>query len=190
MIDLRVRPHLQGILDPMGRALVKLGVGPAAMTLVGLAVAVAGATLVGVGRPILGGAIFLAGSAADGLDGTVARVSGKVSSRGAFLDACVDRLGEIAVLIGLGVLYREDGTVLILAMLTLAGGMMIPYLRAKAEAEGLDGRGGFLGRAERVLGVSIALMTGWIQPFLWVLVAATWFTVGQRFWTTYRSIDT
>ncbi len=189
VIDLRVRPHVQGLLQPLGRFLVKLGVGPTFLTLFGLFVAVSGAFLVGAGLVVAGGSVYLAGSAIDGLDGAVARASNRVTARGAFLDAGVDRLGEIAVLTALAVANRDDATVLILALLALAGGLMIPYIRAKAEAEGLDGRGGLMGRAERVILVSIALLTGWIAPILWFLVAASWFTVGQRFWTTYRSID-
>ena len=38
-----------------------------------------------------------------------------------------------------------------LIVLAVGGSMLVPYLRAKAEAEGLDGRGGMMGRAERVL---------------------------------------
>ncbi len=189
VIDLRVRPHVQGLLQPMGRILVKLGVGPTFLTILGLVIAVAGAFLVGTGMLVTGGVVYLLGSAIDGLDGTVARASNRVTARGAFLDAGVDRLGEIAVLTALAVANRDDPTVLILTLLALAGGLMIPYIRAKAEAEGLDGRGGLMGRAERVLLVAIALLTGWIAPVLWFLVAASWFTVGQRFWTTYRSID-
>jgi CDP-diacylglycerol---glycerol-3-phosphate 3-phosphatidyltransferase len=190
VIDLRVRPHVQGILEPIGRFLVRLGVGPTFLTMLGLAVAVAGATIVGLGRPFAGGLVFLAGSALDGLDGSVARAADRVSSRGAFLDAGVDRLGEVAVLIALAVDNRDDTTILLVTMLAMAGALMIPYIRAKAEAEGLDGRGGLMGRAERVLLVAAALLTGWIAPILWFLMATSWFTVGQRFWTTYRSIET
>jgi phosphatidylglycerophosphate synthase len=68
------------------------------MTLFGFAIAAAGAVFVGVGRPALGACVFLAGSALDGLDGAVARASNRVTARGAFLDATVDRLGEIAML--------------------------------------------------------------------------------------------
>jgi hypothetical protein len=47
-----------------------------------------------------------------------------------------------------------------------------------------------MGRAERVLLVALALLTGLIAPIMWLLMASSWFTVGQRFWTTYRSIET
>ncbi len=190
MIDLRVRPHVQGLLLPLGRILVKAGVTPTFMTLFGLLMAVFGAFVVGAGKPVAGGLIYLLGSALDGLDGSVARASNRVTDRGAFLDAGVDRLGEIAVLIALAVAYRSSTTILILTLLAMSGGLMIPYIRAKAEAVGADGRGGMMGRAERVILVGAALLTGWVTPILWFLMLASWFTVGQRFWTTYRTIET
>lgn len=169
--------------------MVSVGVTPTFMTLFGLSTAVFGAFIVGAGRPLAGGLIYLAGSALDGLDGAVARAANRVTARGAFLDAGVDRLGEIGVLIALAVAYRSSTTVLILTLLAMAGGLMIPYIRAKAESVGLDGRSGMMGRAERVILVSMALLTGWVTPILWVLMLASWFTVGQRFWATYRSIQ-
>lgn len=189
MIDMRVRPRVQGILEPIGRFLARLGVTPTFMTLFGLVVAVVGSVLIGVGEIITGSLVALAGSALDGLDGSVARASNKVSSRGAFLDATVDRLGEIAVLTGLAVSQRGEVRILLLSLLALGGSLLVPYMRAKAEAVGLDGRGGLMGRAERVILVTVGMLTGFIEPMLWVFVAAAWFTAGQRFWTTYDQID-
>jgi CDP-diacylglycerol---glycerol-3-phosphate 3-phosphatidyltransferase len=159
------------------------------MTVFGLFVSIAGSILVGVGEQVAGAIVFLAGSALDGLDGAVARASDRVSARGAFLDAVMDRLGEIAVLTGVAVLFSDRGLVLVLSLLSLGGGLLIPYLRAKAEAEGLEGRGGLMGRAERVILVSAGLIVGQVEASLWLLVIGNWYTVGQRFWSTYRRIE-
>jgi phosphatidylglycerophosphate synthase len=190
VIDLRVRPRVQGILQPMGRFLSRLGVSPTFMTLFGFVIAALGAVMIGLGEHIWGAVVFLIGSALDGLDGAVARASNRVTARGAFLDATVDRLGEIAMLTGLGVSLRDDPRILLLAFLSVGAALMIPYVRAKAEVEGLDGRGGLMGRAERVILFSLGLLTGLVEPMLWVMVIGNWYTVGQRFWSTYRHIDT
>lgn len=189
MIDMRVRPHLQGFLQPIGRFLARLGVTPTFMTLTGLAVTVAGSVVIGLGYVRTGAVIALAGSAVDGLDGAVARASDRVTARGAFLDAGVDRLGEIAVFTGLAVAQRQDARILLLALLSLGGALVIPYIRAKAEAVGKNGMGGLMGRAERVILVTLGMLTGLIEPMLWLMVVAVWVTVGQRFWATYRAID-
>ena len=189
VIDLRVRPRVQGILQPIGRFLARIGISPTFMTLFGFVIAVAGSILIGIGFPVLGASVFLAGSALDGLDGAVARASDRVTARGAFLDATVDRLGEIAMLTGLAVAQRGEARILLLSLLSMGGALMIPYMRAKAEVEGLDGMGGLMGRAERVLVFSIGLITGYVEPMLWIMLAGNWYTVGQRFWSTFRRID-
>lgn len=189
VIDMRVRPRVQGILQPLGRFLARAGISPTFMTLFGFVVATAGAIVIGIGHPVMGASIFLAGSALDGLDGAVARASNRVTARGAFLDATVDRLGEIAMLTGLAVAQRGETRILLLSLLSMGGALMIPYMRAKAEAEGLDGKGGLMGRAERVILFSAGLITGYVEPMLWLMLAGNWYTVGQRFWSTYRRIE-
>lgn len=189
VIDMRVRPRIQGFLEPIGRILARLGVTPTFMTLFGLAIAICGATMIGFGLLASGGLVALAGAALDGLDGSVARASGTETARGAFLDSFVDRIGEIAVLAGLAVSQRDDARILLLTLLSLGGALLIPYLRSKAEAVGLDGRGGLMGRAERVILVTLGLVSGLIEPMLWVMAVSTWFTVGQRFWSAYRGIE-
>jgi hypothetical protein len=71
----------------------------------------------------------------------------------------------------------------------MGAGLMIPYMRAKAEVEGLDGKGGLMGRAERVILFSLGVILGRVEPMLWVMVTGNWYTVGQRFWSTYRRIE-
>ena len=188
VIDLRVRPHVQGFLQPFGRFLARIGLSPTFVTLFGASIAIVGAIMIGSGWLVWGALVALLGSAIDGLDGAVARASNRVSARGAFLDATVDRIGEIAVLAGLAVSQRTNARVLLLCLLALGGALLIPYMRSKAESVGLDGRGGLMGRAERVILVTVGILVGWIEPMLWVFVVAAWFTVGQRFWATYSRI--
>lgn len=163
---------------------------PQALTLIGLLVTVAGAVIIATGRLQLGAAVALVGSALDGLDGSVARAAGTASSRGALLDAVADRMGEVAIFAGLVATFSGETRILLLTVLALGGSMLVPYLRAKAEAEGLDGRGGLMGRAERVLLVTIGLLVGLVEPMLWLLVLATWATVVWRFRETFRQLTT
>jgi CDP-diacylglycerol--glycerol-3-phosphate 3-phosphatidyltransferase len=165
-----------------------MGAGPTGVTVGGFLIAAGGAATIGSGRAVAGGIVFLVGSAIDGLDGAVARASNRVTARGALLDATVDRLGEIAVLTGLAIAQRSEVRILLLTLLTLGGSLLIPYLRAKAEAEGLDGRAGLMGRAERVLLVTAGVVSGLVEPMLWLMVVSTWYTVAQRFWSSYRQL--
>jgi CDP-diacylglycerol--glycerol-3-phosphate 3-phosphatidyltransferase len=162
------------------------------MTSVGLAIVIAGSVVISTGAIRSGALIVLIGSILDGLDGSVARASGTVTARGAFLDSVFDRLGEIAAFAGLGVaVARETGDagVLLLISLAIGGAMLVPYIRSRAEAEGFNGKVGLMGRAERVLLFTVGLMIGLMEPMLWVFVVLVWLTALMRFVDTYRSFE-
>ncbi len=165
-----------------------MGITPAMMTVIGLSVTVVGSIFVANEMLRSGAAIILLGSALDGLDGSIARVTGTESARGAFLDSAFDRLGEIAAFAGLGVAMAGDPRALLLIILAIGGAMLVPYMRARAEAQDLDGRGGLMGRAERVILFCGGLLLGQVEPMLWIFVVTVWFTAGYRFATTYRNI--
>ena len=87
---------------------------------------------------------------ADTLDGTMARLSGRTSSWGAFLDSTLDRFGDAAVFGGLVLYYtrQSDGAATAWAALgCLVFGFVTSYARARAEGLGL--RGANVGIAER-----------------------------------------
>lgn len=181
MIETRIRGRIEPYLDPIGRWLARLGVTPTLLTLTGLTLALVGAVLVAGGRPVVGGITFAVGSLLDGLDGTVARVTGTASRRGALIDSVADRVGEAAMWAGIAYWQLDTPRLVMACLLCLAGGLLTSYLRAKAEAIGADGSGGLVGRGERVVVMSIGLVLGVIEPALWVLVAGVWLTVAQRF---------
>lgn len=186
---MRVRPHVTRFLEPIGGALAKIGMTPAATTVLGLMVVIAGAVVIGSGRLVSGAWIVIAGSVLDGLDGAVARASGRVSARGAFLDSAFDRLGEIASFAGLAVAMAGEARALLLIILAVGGALLVPYMRARAEAEGFSGKGGLMGRAERIILFAAGLVFGYVEPMLWAFVVLVWFTAVVRFATTYRSIQ-
>ncbi len=169
-----------------------MGVTPTVMTAVGLAIVIAGSIVISTGALAAGAVIVLIGSILDGLDGSVARASGTVTARGAFLDSVFDRMGEIAAFAGLGVaVARETGdeAVLLLIILAIGGAMLVPYIRSRAEAEGFNGKAGLMGRAERILLFTVGLMIGFVEPMLWIFVILVWITALMRFIDTYRSFE-
>lgn len=204
MIDLKGRKRAAPILEPIAGGLVKIGVGPTFVTIVGLLITLVGAILISrgwlnVGAGVAGFGVFL-----DALDGPVARAKGVVSDRGAFVDTMSDRFGEIAVWIGLAIYLGERAEPvgagdLILCLVALAFSLLIPYVRAKAESWGAEGRGGWMGRAERMilalLGIGIAgfgIEATWgdmlLYTTLWVFVILTGLTVIQRMRKTLQQL--
>jgi phosphatidylglycerophosphate synthase len=172
----------------MGKALAAIGLTPTLVTSIGLIVTVAGSIVIGTGRLATGGLIVAAGSLLDGLDGAVARASNSVSARGAFLDSAFDRVGEIAAFAGLAFALEGNARILLLIVLSIGGAILVPYMRSRAEAAGLDGRGGLMGRTERLILFCTGLVFGFVEVMLWIFVVLVWLTAAVRFWKTYRSI--
>jgi len=195
LLDLRGRKKVAPILEPIAAGLAKIGLRPTFVTIVGLAVTIGGAALIATGYLVAGGLTAGFGVALDALDGPLARKLGTVSDRGAFLDTMSDRFGEIAVWVGLTVYLREEPRLLILCIVALAFSLLVPYVRSKAELYQLEGRGGWMGRAERMILILIGtIIVGAgapiMEPLLWVFVVLTGFTVVQRIRKTWQQLDT
>jgi CDP-diacylglycerol--glycerol-3-phosphate 3-phosphatidyltransferase len=135
----------------------------------------------------LGAVLFVVGSILDILDGALARVGGKATPFGAFLDSTTDRVGEGAMLGAIALIFhRHDLAVpLAVAFAAVAGSFLVSYTRAKAEALGLRGDVGIGSRAERVVVITAGLVLAPISIWLLVgaislLAATAWLTVVQR----------
>jgi CDP-diacylglycerol--glycerol-3-phosphate 3-phosphatidyltransferase len=193
MIDLKARKKAAPILQPIARVLAKTGVTPTMVTVLGLAITVVGAALIANGLLWQGGLTAGLGVLLDALDGPLARYKGTSSDRGAFIDTMSDRFGEVAVWVGLGVYLREDSVGLILCLVALAFSLLIPYIRAKAESWGAEGRGGWMGRAERMIVALLGvILAGFglpvLEPMLWIFVVLTGLTVVQRMRRTWQQL--
>jgi archaetidylinositol phosphate synthase len=189
MIELKARRRANVLLAPIGKALARIGVRAWHVTLFGLAVALAGAVLIGMGRLRVGVGIVLIGSAIDALDGAVARVRGTDSAKGALLDSVTDRIEETAMWTGLALAVADKPTLVALCSVSLGGSLLISYLRAKVEMGGADGRGGLMGRAERLILFGAGVLFGQVEPMLWAMAVLVWITVGQRFWIGWKRLD-
>ncbi len=196
MLDLRGRSWLAPFLDPIVAGLSKARLTPSMVTAFGLAVTIAGAVLIANDLYALGAGVAGVGALLDALDGPLARLQGTASIRGAFIDTMSDRFGEVAIWAGLAFSLRDNGTALMLCLLSLAFSLLTPYVRAKAESWGAEGRGGWMGRAERMIfalvGIGVSGLGGLglnvLMPVLWVFVVLTGFTVAQRIRRTWQQL--
>lgn len=100
----------------------------------------------------------------DALDGWVARLAGKASPRGDFLDHVLDRYADVFIVGGIALsAYCGLG----IGLLALLGVMLTSYMGTQAQALGLARNyGGVLGRADRLLLLVIAPVAQWV----WQLV--------------------
>jgi CDP-diacylglycerol--glycerol-3-phosphate 3-phosphatidyltransferase len=193
MIDLKGRKRVAPVLEPIAAGLARIGVTPAVVTIFGLIVTIVGSALIGSGLLFAGALTAGIGVLLDALDGPLARRLGTASDRGAFLDTMSDRFGEIAIWVGLSVHLREEPRLLVLCVVALALSLLVPYVRARAENAGLEGKGGWMGRAERMIlilvGVGVAgLGAPILEGVLWVFVVLTGLTVIQRIRRTWQQL--
>ncbi len=184
------------ILDPIAVRLSKMRLTPTMVTLAGLVVTIAGAAVIADDRYLLGAGIAAVGSILDAFDGPLARYQGKASERGAFIDTICDRIGEIAIWSGLAFSLRDDGTALMLCVFGLSFSLLTPYVRAKAESWNAEGRGGWMGRAERMLLLlgGLGLAGGFdnrrvLLGVLWLFVVLSGLTVAQRIRHTWQQLN-
>lgn len=167
------------IIDPCIRGMIKLGITPNFVTATGLvlniiacAVFIFAAThgergdFTYVGW---GGAIILFAGLFDMMDGQVARI-GKMSSRyGALFDSVLDRYSELIVLFGICYYLILQGYFFssLFAFIALIGSMMVSYVRARAEGLGIECKGGFMQRPERVVIIALgAIFCGVFYYFM------------------------
>ena len=194
VLDVKARKGVDRVVAPIGRTLAKVGITPSMVTVAGLVVTILGAVLIGLGELFAGMIVAGLGSLLDIVDGPLARSTGTVSLRGALLDTLADRLGEAAIWIGLVYFVGGEPRLATLAVVGLCASMLVPYVRSKAEGWGATGRGGLMGRAERLIVMLIGiglegLDVSALEPMLWILATTTWLTVGQRAWRTWRQLE-
>src|SRR5438046_1895385 len=142
------------VIDPVANWLIRRGVHPNSITVVGTLCTIGGGVLYGMGHIRTGGFFLSATALFDVLDGTVARRTNKSSTFGAFLDSTLDRMADGALLAGLAVFYalnprHHNVPMVVVCLAGLIGAFLTSYIRARAEALGLDAKVGMVQRPER-----------------------------------------
>jgi CDP-diacylglycerol--glycerol-3-phosphate 3-phosphatidyltransferase len=168
----------------VGAQIKRTGIRADHLTLLGIAMAAAAAVAIANGALRAGLVLLILTALPDVLDGAVAKASGTASPRGAFFDSVADRFTDALLLIGVAwyLADTQPGRIALLPMAVLGASMLISYERAKAEALGYNAKGGLMERAERLIALGFGLLFNQLLvPILWVMLALTLVTAGQRF---------
>jgi CDP-diacylglycerol--glycerol-3-phosphate 3-phosphatidyltransferase len=192
MLNRFARALFTRLFTPVARLLLRLGISPDVVTLVGTLGVSAGALIFFPrGHFFAGTMVITAFVFSDMLDGIMARLSGRSSVWGAYLDSTLDRVGDAAVFGGI-VLYfagkGDDNLGVLLALTCLVFGGIVSYARARAEGLGMKADVGIAERSERL--VVVLLTTGFygidvlpkavVLGILTLLALASVITVVQR----------
>ena len=190
MLNLRVRPAIGRLVDPVATVLLRLRVSPDAVTLTGtVGVLVGSLGFFPRGMFFVGTAVVFFSVLTDLLDGAMARRLGTTSPFGAWLDSTCDRVADAAIFAGLVLWFTgegEDRLLVGVALFCLVAGSIVSYEKARAEGLGLRCDVGLAERAERLIVILVGtLLAGLgleqaLPVALWLLAAASAITVVQR----------
>jgi len=175
----------------LARGLARLGILPGTLTLLGLPVSLASAVLFARGHFRWGATAILLSGACDLLDGSVARLTGRTSHFGAFLDSSIDRYSDAVVYAGVIFYYLGEGEPLqvYLGVSALVGALLVSYTRARAECLIESCRVGFFERPERLVLLMLGAFFHHMLTALWILGTLTHWTVLGRIHHTWRTLS-
>lgn len=194
----------QRIINAMVRGLAYGRINPNVLTVIGVSINVGCGLLFGFGHFFWAGIILIVANLFDMLDGQVARLTGRVTRFGGFLDSSLDRLSDMVVFVGLMIFYARDTQFhstlnVFLAGLALMGSVLVSYTSARAESLIPKCDVGFLRRPERVVLLIIGALTthpGSQNPFLnrmpavlWILAVGSFWTFAHRMYHTWREVN-
>ncbi|MBI2127575.1 MAG: CDP-alcohol phosphatidyltransferase family protein [Nitrosarchaeum sp.] len=184
-----LRDILKPTLEKIGKTFASTGLSPNFWTVVGFVFAIIAALVYGLGLEfglIIGGILLLVSGFFDMIDGQVARVTGKTSQKGSYLDSMFDKIAEVAIFLGLLVGgYAEP----YLVMLAITLSLLVSYARAKSDALNIKLQGVGIGeRAERLLVIAIIGIIGYMEPAVIIVVIIAGITLVQRMIVTAKNI--
>ncbi|GGK25606.1 putative phosphatidylinositol synthase PgsA [Pilimelia terevasa] len=177
------------VVEPVARGLLRTGFTPNAVTVLGTVGVLGGALLGARGWLLAAAAVVTLFALTDVVDGTMARLRGGSTRFGALLDSSLDRVADGAVFgaVAFWAAGQGDDLALVAALVCLAGGQVVSYVKARAEGLGLRCDVGIAERFERLVlvGIGAVLTDGVGLPWgmaaaLCLLGVLTVVTIGQR----------
>lgn len=183
--------RLDGWIRRLFPFLFRRSLNPNVLTVLGTLISLGSAACFARGELRWGGVVLLAGGFFDLVDGVVARHQGRTTAFGGFLDSTLDRLADVAVLVGLVIHYQGsgDGLHAVVAGAALAGSVLTSYAKARADLVVGSVNVGLLERGERVALLAAGALFGLMEIALWAVAIGSWITVGQRIRVAYREME-
>ena len=184
-----LRGTLRPALEKVGKVFAATGLSPNFWTVVGLVIALSSAVVYGMCVEfglIIGGVLLLISGFFDMVDGQVARVTGKTSKKGEYLDSMFDKISEVAIFLGILIGgYAEPYVVLLAITLSL----LVSYARAKSDLINIKLQGIGIGeRAERLLVIAIIGIVGFMDYAVVIVIIIAGITLIQRMIFTTKNI--
>ncbi|HEV2120082.1 MAG TPA: CDP-alcohol phosphatidyltransferase family protein [Candidatus Bathyarchaeia archaeon] len=155
----KIQYLVEGHFQLAAGAFKKVGFNPNSITLIGFVLTIIASLFYSTGLGtvwLVSGTVLalLIGTYFDAIDGAMARRYHQISKMGGILDSVLDRVGETALFVGLFVGGLVPGW---LSLWALSSSLMVSYVRARVDVEGVKLKGvGLAERPERLLILLIA----------------------------------
>ena len=187
MLDEPFRRWMHRRAAAPARGLHRLGVTPDQVTIAGALLGLLAAVVIARGALVAGILVWIAGRVLDGYDGILARVSGRTTLFGGFLDITLDMFAYSAMAIGFAIAMPDDRTLWLFVLfgyvMAITTTLALSSLLERADRElGGDRSLQFTaapaeGGETTIVYVLIALLPDWSRPVLavWLLLLAATF---------------
>ena len=181
-LEMYLRKVFKGIIDPIASGFLKIGLTPNTITGIGFIFSCVSAFLISQGRFTAAGLVLLFAGPLDVIDGSMARKMGPLTAYGPLIDSVTDRYSEFVVFGGLIFYYvnSKNDIGILLVFLAAAGSVLVSYVKARAEALGLNSKMGILTRVERLIIMIACLIFGVPMVALWIIAILANVTSIQR----------
>ena len=191
MIKEKLGDRLDGWIHAALPFLFRRPVNPNLLTVIGALVSLVAAVAFARGAFLAAGILILAGGFFDLIDGVVARHHGVATRFGAFLDSTLDRLVDMALLLGIAMHFAQAGRPggVLLAGTALVATVLVSYSKACAERYLPRITVGVLERGERVGILAAGAILNLLVPALWIVAIGSTITVIQRFVRAYHEMQ-
>jgi len=184
----KLRPIAKKFVGLPARTLASANVHPNLLTIIGLILSLFVPLVTYYLGPVIASILILLSAYFDVLDGEVARISGKKSLFGAFLDSTTDRIED--ALYSISFIFVGSPSLVVITL--IISSYLISYTRARAEALGVKMEGiGVIERAERIILITVALAISSINIYISImtlilLIGLSIVTIIQRVVYVYR----
>jgi len=186
MLDTHARKYVQPAFNCVGKTLVKIGITPIQITLSAFIIGIVACINIYLGYSIAAVALLWISGILDALDGTVARLKGKSSNLGAFMDITFDRMIEIGIIIAMAFLDPTASQMLVVLtgtiVLSISIFLTVASLAKNTGKKAFYYQAGFAERTEGFIFFTLMiLIPGYRMTIGYIYAAAILFTAGQRY---------
>lgn len=196
MLQIPFKAPVTKLITPACQFALKIGLTPNLVTVIGsFLVTLTAISTYPNGHFLWGTIAISAFSLSDLFDGTMARLSKSGGSKwGSLLDSTCDRIADSAILIGLIIyLQRNSDSLFIPTLVALISGLLVSYVKARAESLDIFCEGGIAERTERLILALLGIgLHGLGVPFalassIWILTILSLITVAQRLVIVFKA---